>query len=301
MSNPIRPEIPDLLALRPQAGGIRLHARRIGAPMSGGHVSTFRGRGMEFAEVRGYQPGDDSRDVDWRATARRGKPYTKLYREERERPVLLWVDLRAAQFFATKGCYKAVMASRLATLAAWAAHAQGDRIGGLVFCEREHREIKPRRGKAAMLHFINQLVTHPAWDRGYTTAIEEADRALTAALERLLRVALPGSLIVLASDFHGLRPEHEALLAQIGRHCDLVFLVTHDPIELEPPAGRFWFDLGHGHERALDTGNDTVRTRWKARFAAHFEQIENLGRRRKARVLRCATNADPAALLTRGL
>ncbi|MCP5141428.1 MAG: DUF58 domain-containing protein [Gammaproteobacteria bacterium] len=301
MSNPIRPEIPDLLALRPQAGGIRLHARRIGAPLSGGHVSTFRGRGMEFAEVRAYQPGDDTRDVDWRATARRGKAYTKLYREERERPVLLWVDLRAAQFFGTRGCYKAVQAARLATLAAWAAHAQGDRIGGLVFCEREHREIKPRRGKAAMLHFINRLATHPAWDRDYVTAIDEADKALTAALERLLRVALPGSLILLASDFHGLSPNHEALLAQIGRHSDLVFLVTHDPLESNPPAGRYWFDMGHAHERLLDTGDADTRARWQGQFEAHFAQIDALGRRRQARVLRCATDADPATLLARGL
>ena len=88
---------------------------------------------MEFDESRLYQPGDDIRNMDWRVTARTGKPHTKLFREERERPVFVWVDYRAPMFFATQGVFKSVFVARMAALIAWNAVQQGDRIGGLIF------------------------------------------------------------------------------------------------------------------------------------------------------------------------
>ena len=123
----------NLIRLSAGARQVNLDHSTIKSKQSGGYLSSTKGRGMEFDEARLYQPGDDIRSIDWRVTARTGKPYTKLFREERERPVFLSVDLRPSMFFATRGVFKSVQAARLASLLAWSALRQGDRIGGQIF------------------------------------------------------------------------------------------------------------------------------------------------------------------------
>ena len=146
------------------AKNLPLNSNGIKARLSGNYLSAFKGRGMEFDEARPYQPGDDIRSIDWRVTARTGKTHTKLYREERERPVLLWVDYRRSMFFGTQNYFKSVLAAKTAALLAWSAAQHGDRLGGLIFSENIHQELRPQRGKAGTLHFIKKLCEHPAWD-----------------------------------------------------------------------------------------------------------------------------------------
>ena len=117
----VRPSLEELIALSRPAGGLRLARPTARALQSGQYFSRFKGRGMEFDETRLYTPGDDVRHLDWRVTARTGKAHTKLFREERERPVFLSVDYRASMFFATRGMYKSALAARLAALIAWSA------------------------------------------------------------------------------------------------------------------------------------------------------------------------------------
>ncbi len=142
--DPVRVSTASLIRLIGPASTLSLKVRFIRAQQSGAYLSAFKGRGMEFEEARPYQPGDDIRNLDWRVTARTGKPHTKLFREERERPILLWVDYRNTMFFATKGVYKSVIAARAAALLAWSAHHHGDRVGGIIFSEQIHHELKPR-------------------------------------------------------------------------------------------------------------------------------------------------------------
>ncbi|HHJ81077.1 MAG TPA: DUF58 domain-containing protein, partial [Candidatus Tenderia electrophaga] len=146
-----------LIALRAAGEGLTLKASRIAARQSGNYLSRFKGRGMEFDEARLYQPGDDVRTLDWRVTARTGKPHTKLFREERERAVLTWVDMRPTMFFATRGAFKSVIAARAAALIGWSANRLGDRLGGLVFTADTHHELRPKRGKSAVLQLLQQL------------------------------------------------------------------------------------------------------------------------------------------------
>jgi len=123
----------DLVALRGAARGLSLHARRPAlARLMGGHRSAHRGQGLEFEEVRPYAAGDDVRDIDWRVTARRGRPHTRLYREERERPVWIVADLHAGLFFGSRRQLKSVLLLRTAALLAWVATQGGDRVGGVV-------------------------------------------------------------------------------------------------------------------------------------------------------------------------
>ena len=147
-----------LIQLRHAAQSLPLKTAKVRALQTGQYYSPFRGRGMEFDEVRLYQPGDDVRTLDWRVTARTGKAHTKLFREERERAVYVWVDFRNPMFFATRGVFKSVMAAKIAALLSWSAHHQRDRVGGLLFSDDQHYELRPRGGKSSVLH-LSQLLS----------------------------------------------------------------------------------------------------------------------------------------------
>ena len=162
-----------LIALRGAGESLTLKASRISARQSGNYLSRFKGRGMEFDEARLYQPGDDVRTMDWRVTARTGKPHTKLYCEERERAVLTWVDMRPTMFFATRGAFKSVIAARAAALLGWSANRQGDRLGGLVFNADTHHELRPKRGKSATLKMMQLISTASRWQSEYLQAEQQ--------------------------------------------------------------------------------------------------------------------------------
>ncbi len=152
-----RVTVEDLIELQRHAGKIDLtHARSARARLAGNHLSRFRGRGMDYQESRAYQAGDDARSMDWRVTARTGKPHVKLYQEERERPVVLFLDLNPGMFFGSRGMLKSVVAARAAALIAWAAAAHGDRIGGLLF-NGGYCDLQPRGGKHGVLRLIRQI------------------------------------------------------------------------------------------------------------------------------------------------
>ena len=130
----VRLTIDELLALRREAMALDLSSNyRVSSTLAGGYRSKFRGRGMDFDEVRLYQPGDDIRNIDWRVTARTGKPHTKLFREERERPVFLLLDQSKHLFFGSRVAFKSVIAARAASLLIWASITAGSRIGGVLF------------------------------------------------------------------------------------------------------------------------------------------------------------------------
>jgi hypothetical protein len=148
-----------LLNLSKAASSLNLRHDQIRSGQSGAYLSKLKGRGMEFDEARLYQPGDDIRTIDWRVTARTGKTHTKVFREERERPVFISVDYRPTMAFATRGVFKSVQAAKLAALLAWAAQQHGDRIGGQIFTDFACQELKPQNGKHAVLRFLNALVS----------------------------------------------------------------------------------------------------------------------------------------------
>lgn len=291
--------VPSLVRLSQYASSLPLRSGQILARQSGDYQSPFRGRGMEFDESRLYQPGDDIRNIDWRVTARTGKTHTKLFREERERPVFLWVDLRAPMFFATRGSYKAVIASRLAGLLSWSAVHHGDRVGGVVFSEDVHHEIKPQRGKSAALRLINQLVSHPAWSQRNTGDIDHT--AGTRALLRLRRVARPGSLIFLLSDFRYFDNKTESQLIQLSRHNDVVMIFIHDALERSlPAAGQYRISNGRD-ELMIDTYDKQRVEHYQQRFRQHNERLQQLSRKHKIYLMSCTTQDDPLTVLQSGL
>ena len=195
---------------------------------------------MEFDEARLYQPGDDVRNIDWRVTARTNKPHSKVFREERERPVLLWVDFRAPMFFGTRQCFKSVLAAKLGAILGWKSLQQGDRLGGLIFSEQHHLELRPGRGKSAVLKLIQQLSTFSHRQGSHANAIQDGKRSSEHALKRLLHVAHPGSLIYLISDFRHLSSQFESTLSRLTRHNELELIHVYDPLEAQLPAAGFY-------------------------------------------------------------
>ena len=186
----------SLLRLQGQVNTLYLARKHIRSRHSGLHRSVYKGRGMDFAESRMYQPGDDIRTIDWRVTARSGRVHTKVFEEEREKPVLLWLDLRPSMFFATRGRFKSVVAAEIAALLLWKTLKDGDRIGGILQ-NGDHVELKPSRSRSAALHFLRQLsdMTRDS------LRLRSGNGDLQASWTRLRRVAQAGSQVFVLSDF----------------------------------------------------------------------------------------------------
>ncbi len=288
-----------LIGLNRDALGLPLISNSVKAQMAGGHLSAFRGRGMEYHESRPYQPGDDIRAIDWRVTARSGDPHTKIYREERERPVLLWLDLSRSMFFGTQNCFKSVLAAKLAALLAWSSVQHGDRLGYLIFSEAQHSEFRPARGKRSVLHFIQQLVDHRAWDPIDTP---EADpQAGVRALVRLRQVTRPGSLVVLLSDFRFLDASCRGQLVELARHNDVVMIHAHDPFERSlPPPGVYRVTDGIDTVE-IDTSLRPLRDAYRARYAGHVDRLKRLCKELGLFLIDISTSDDMLAELKAGL
>lgn len=293
----IRVGLQELIALRGQARRLDLAPRgRVLATRSGGHLSRFRGRGMEFDESRRYQPGDDPRNMDWRVTARAGAPHVKLFREERERPVWLLVDQGPSMRFGTRVAFKSVIAAQVAALLGWAASDRGDRVGGLVFDESSHLERRPAARGTALLPLLDRLAAAPGHgaDGGHAS--------IESAAEHLVRLVRPGSLVVVVSDFAELSGERGGWASQITAGSELILVQVQDLIESSvPPPGRYpvWTDQEHG---VLDLTNAAARCAYADYFAQQRDRLERLARRERAHLVSLTTEdaVGPALALALG-
>lgn len=286
-----------LIQLRHDAGKLPLHSSKIHARQGGAYMSSFKGRGMEFDESRLYMPGDDIRNMDWRVTARTGEPHTKIFREERERPVLIWLDLNPSMFFATRGCFKSVAAAKIAALLAWSTSAHNDRLGALIFSGEEHIELKPRRGKSAVLDLIGRTCKHPAWQQDRSTR----PRNTAHAMSRLRKVTRPGSLVFLISDFRDINEQAESHLINVARHNDVVLIQVYDPVEAElPPAGSYKVSDG-SNDLQLNTGDRRLRQEYRQRFEQRQARLAKLCRQHRMFLLPVSTAEEVLSALQQGL
>lgn len=280
----ILPELDELLALRGAAHGLSLHARRpVLARLQGAHRSAARGRGLEFEEVRLYAPGDDVRSIDWRVTARRGQPHTKLFREERERPVWLLADLHPGLYFGSRRQLKSALLLRAAALLGWVTTLGGDRLGAVIPQSNGEVRILPPRGReAGVLPVLEALVEAQPRAPG-TPGLGSLGRAL-ARLQPLLQ---PGSLVLVLSDFSDLDSVTETTLAGASLHNDCRLLWITDPLEKNGlPDGRFRVGLP-GRLWWLDGARS--RPAWQQAWAAREARLETLATRLNLPLTRLAT------------
>lgn len=274
----IRVSLGELIEMRHRIGEVQLFstpARR--SPLIGLHHSKLRGRGVDFDQVRAYQAGDDVRTIDWRVTARTQEPHTKLFHEERERPVFLVIEQSSRLFFGSALCLKSVLAAQAAALFGWAALNHNDRIGGLVFSDQEHHEIKPRRSKQSLLQLLNVLVRS---NQQLGCSDGRAPReTFSLALRRAREVLRPGSLVVILCDERTLNDTAEQQLALLARHTDLILLPLNDPLDHAlPSAGLLRFAEGEA-ELELDTQDEHLRNSYRELAEARRSRWQRLAQK----------------------
>jgi uncharacterized protein (DUF58 family) len=282
------PTLAELLALRAAAarGSLRGLASGRAAPQ-GARPSSARGRGLEFEEVRAYVAGDDLRRIHWRVTARRGRPHTKLFREERERAVWLLVELDAGMYFGSRGQLKSALAVRAAALLAWAAVAGGDRVGAVIVDSAGGLGcLPPRAREAGVLPVLRELVARQPRAPAVPVAGQSA-----AALRQLAAVARPGSLVLALSDFAGLDAAAEARWLALAERHDCRLFPISDRLEREGlPDGRYRGGLP-GRLHTLDGA--ALRSRWVGAWEARAACLGTLARRLRAPLITLDT-ATPA-------
>ncbi len=218
---------------------------------AGEYHSVFRGRGMEFDEVREYQPGDEVRTIDWNVTARVGAPFIKLYREERELTVILLVDVSASGAFGSRDRSKLDLVVEVAALLMFSALRNNDKVGLALFCDKVLKYLPPRKGKGNVLRFIRELVTaRPV----------AAETRIDNALSFLNRVQKRRAVVFLISDFLG--PSSQKALAIANKRHDIVAISVTDPREKTLPDVGFirLKDAETGEILDLDTRHPTVRS-----------------------------------------
>jgi len=286
----------ELIALRPRCNALRLPMRQPAASaLAGSYRSRFRGRGVDFVESRNYQPGDDIRNMDWRVTARTGRAHTKVFQEERERPVLIVLDASPSLYFGTRRRLKSVAAGQLAASVAWSAVRRGDRIGGFLFAPGRHRELRPAGGRRGAMRMLQSLVDwlQPEVDGPPAGPLSEA-------LERVRHTARPGSLIVIISDFFHLDEDCDRHLSRLRKHNDVIGCQILDRSEQELPNGRYPISDGR-NSTIIDTDQSGDRNRFMQMSLRHLDEPRRLFQRHQCGWMVMYTDEDPVDLLGREL
>ncbi|MGD2119929.1 MAG: DUF58 domain-containing protein [Chromatiales bacterium] len=286
----------ELISLRLQARQIRFGRYAASANLlAGNHASRFKGRGMDYLESRFYQPGDDIRNMDWRITARTQQPHVKLFQEERERPVIIMTDLNRSMFFASRGQFKSALACRTAALLAWSAVNNGDRIGGLI-ANSQHIELQPKGGKRGVLAYLQQLATH---SQPKHALFEQSDIQphINESFNRLLRLARPGSLVFILSDFYRLDEHSRQQLSRLKHNAELVLLRLQDPLEnTAPPPNRYVVSDGR-NQAVLNTRDQTVLHDYGQWFQQRQSLIQDISRQLAIPLLTLSTTDDALSRL----
>lgn len=255
----------------------------------GMHHSKLRGRGVDFDQVRVYQAGDDVRNIDWRVTARTQEPHTKLFHEERERPIYILVEQSRQLFFGSARSFKSVLAAEAAALIGWAALEHNDRIGGLVFGTSENHEIKPRRSKQSLLQLLNRLVRA---NQGLNGQLPMEPDSLCLGLRRAREILRPGSLVVVICDERALSDTAEQQLLLLGRHCELLLLPLADPLDHALPAAGLLRFVQDGAQLELDTHDSDLRRAYRELGDRRQERWQRLALRLGALLLPLSTQFD---------
>ena len=287
-------DLQDLVRLRAQASGFSFLPRQpVHSLLAGRHASRLRGRGLSFEELRRYVPGDDVRTIDWKVTARTRKPHVRVFTEERDRPVLLVVDQRRSMFFGSRRSMKSVAAAELAALAAWRTLAVGDRIGALVFDDRDVVAVPARRSQQQVLQILHTVA-------GKNRALRadlpfHPDPSIVGrVLDAALRIAKHDQLVCLIGDGAGTNPHTVEQVTRLSQHNDVLFAFIFDPLEARlPDVGRLVM-AGNGLQLEVDSSNPRLTRAFASDFTDRLATLRRLSRERAMPFLPISTDGDVA-------
>jgi len=266
--------------------------KAVTATFAGRYTSAFKGRGMEFDEVREYQSGDDVRSIDWNVSARTGRLHTKRYVEERELTILLLVDLSASGSFGSGERSKNEVAAEICALLAFTAIRSNDRVGLIIFTDRVRKVIAPRKGSRHVLRLIRDILAFAPDREGGSTSINAGLQALSAVLKRR-------AVVFLVSDFQD--RGYEALLKTAGKRHDLIAVLLADPRELGlPDVGLIELeDAESGSRLLVDSGSREVRRAYEQAGAQARAALSRLCSGAGIDLIPITVGEDPARILVR--
>jgi len=262
----------------------------VSSVLSGRYASRLRGRGLNFEEIRRYLPGDDVRTMDWKVTARTRSPHVRVYTEEKDRAVLLIVDQRINMFFGTRDKLKSVTTAELAALGAWRAIDVGDRVGAVIFNDAELIDIRPQRSQKTVMSILGAVVNMNHALRA-DTRVEPNPGMLNRALEKALQLAPHDVLIVMISDFFGVDEQTERLTARMAEHNDVLGLLVHDPIRLQPATQNLTVSDGSS-QMEIDFADKRVREKLAEDYREEQEHITRFLNRLSAPLLMVSNEGD---------
>lgn len=267
-SNGVDVQVDELLYYRSRPFTPPFRGKQGSHTQQGSKLSKQRGRGMEFDEVRHYQPGDDIRAIDWRVTARTGDTYTKLFREEKERPVFVCVDMSRSMQFGSQLLFKSVCAAHIAASIGWAVAKRGDRIGGLAFTDNVAHEMKPQSRQRGVLRWLKTMT------RTHLESGSGDSQPLFRQLQRLQKLVTPGSDLIVISDFSQLDERCATLLRGLRRHTRVLAISVVDPLELSLPdyRGQSLMATDGDFELSLDFASKEFKQNYEKNSSALKQQ-----------------------------
>ena len=289
--NCVYANLDELVRLRFKASGFSFLPRQpVHSILSGQHASRLRGRGLNFEELRNYLPGDDTRNIDWKVTARTREPYVRVYTEEKDRTVWLLVDQRISMFFGSRWKMKSVTAAEAAAVAAWRVLSSGDRVGALVFDDEEIDVIPPHRSQQRVINILKSIIekNHAMSARSDVTP---NPKMLNLALKRVSALARHDCLVVLIGDGTGIDEDTRKYVTRITEHNDVLSVFVYDPLEqVMPDAGRLVFSDG-SNQLEFNSAELSLREQYSADFQQRMKRMKSTSRKHSIPLLPIHTAA----------
>lgn len=294
LNDGIRPAIKELLALKHHAAGIQFfNNRKVHSVQAGMRLSPARGRGMDFEEVRHYQSGDDVRLIHWSLTARLGKPFTKIYREERERSIYLVIDQSSAMHFGTRVCFKNVLAAKVAALLGFAALDHHEQVGGIIFNDKNAEYIQPKRSRQPLLQMFNILHNNQG--------IKHYQGGLENNLQLLSQKIQSGSVVIIISDFNDYSANVKNFLNIINRKAEIINVFIYDPLESNLPDHGYYNFTDDGKRKLEISATKNNRHLYSNNFNERLSEIENFSRKNRMQFVKLATNDNLVEKINHGI
>lgn len=291
------PNFDELVNLRLRAcSGNILFKQKVRSSMTGNYLSSFRGSGMEFNEVRRYVVGDDVRKIDWLTTARIGQPHIKLFKEERHLNAIISVDMNKYMRFGTRGTFKSIQAAKCCSILAWLINNHGDSVGGYLFGDivSGDKFFRPKRSRYSVWQMIHSLAeTKDFYD--------DEGTSITQSVDFLHRSAQPGSLVFIISDFLNIDAEFEKKLFYLSKHTKVILISVNDPSDMSIPSmGNASFTYDNKNIK-LSTKNELGRENYQKQWLDNRNNLDKIVKRLGVHLINVLTNTDPQDQLFKGL
>ena len=284
-------DLDELVRLRFKSSGFSFLPRQpVHSILSGQHASRLRGRGLNFEELRHYLPGDDTRNIDWKVTARTREPYVRVYTEEKDRTVWLLVDQRMTMFFGSRWKMKSVTAAEAAAVAAWRVLSAGDRVGALVYDDADISIIPPHRSQERVIQILKSIV-EKNHAMNAKSDLEPGPHMLNRALKRVWALARHDCLVCLIGDGTGINADTRKYVTRLTEHNDVLSAFIYDPLEQQiPQAGRLVFSDGVD-QLEFNTEEKSLRDAYGSDFQQRIERMKATSRKHSIPLLPIHTAA----------